>query len=219
MSWLKRVLGFEAPLPVARAATADAGPLDLAAEKTVTIDPSLKFVLSDKADVTVPAAPLMIWSVGIVDLGQSNWLSRYYMDDNDTWMQVHTSGARDGQVESVILFQYLSCVTVNSDSELKRLAGEGSLIGLPAYEHNCKSYAREWGTDEGQTELVEINEHVCSPKEFYDVKHHSMLYARETGIPNRREFLLFSVEEDEEDVISISTSIGVSLYTTDLQVI
>lgn len=218
MSWIKRALGLEAPAAKAQP-PAEVGPLDLAAKKTVTIDPSLKFVLTEKTDVAVPELALTIWSVGSVDLGQSNWLSRYYMDDNDTWLQVHTTGTRDGQVESVILFQYLSCVTVNSESELKRLAGEGSPLGLPEYQHNSRTYVREWGTDDGQTELVKIDEQVRSPEAFYGIKHHAMLYARETGLANRREFLLISVEEDEEGVISISTSLGVSLYSTDLQVI
>ncbi len=43
-----------------------------------------------------------------------------------------------------------------------------------------------------------------------------MLYARDTGLTDRREFLLFSVEEDAEGTISLSTSLGISLYTTDL---
>jgi hypothetical protein len=43
-----------------------------------------------------------------------------------------------------------------------------------------------------------------------------MLYVREIGLTDRREFLLFSVEEDAEGTISLSTSLGVSLYTTDL---
>lgn len=218
MSWLKQFLGLQAPSP-AQTKPPACGPMDLAAGKTVTVDQSLQLVLRDKTEVTVPVAPLAIWSVGVVDLGQSNWLSRFYMDDNDTWLQVHSSGERDGQVESVILFQYLSCVTVNSESELKRLAGEESLIGLPEYLHNAKTFAREWGTDAGQTELVKLDEQVRSPNECYAIAHHSMLYARETGLANRREFLLFSVEEDEEGVINLSTSIGVSLYTSDLQVI
>jgi hypothetical protein len=43
-----------------------------------------------------------------------------------------------------------------------------------------------------------------------------LFHARETGLTDRREFLLFSVEEDAEGTISLSTSLGISLYTTDL---
>jgi GGDEF domain-containing protein len=132
---------------------------------------------------------------------------------------VHTTGSADGQVESVILFQFLSWIAVNSESEARRLAGEQSLIGLPEYQHNAKTFLREWGTDAGQTELVKIVEKVHAHEEFYTVQHHSMLYARETGLPNRREFLLFSMEEAEDGAISLSTSIGISLYSSDLLVI
>ena len=129
---------------------------------------------------------------------------------------MHTSGDIAGQVESVILFNYLSYVTINSEAELRRLAGPESLIGLPTYTHDGVEYAREWGTEAGQTELVTLSERVSNPDESYSVEHRSMLYARDTGLTDRREFLLFSVEEDAEGTVSLSTSLGISLYTTDL---
>ena len=36
----------------------------------------------------------LIWANGTVDLGQSTWLSRYYMNDEDYWLQVHTHRRR-----------------------------------------------------------------------------------------------------------------------------
>lgn len=44
-----------------------------------------------------------------------------------------------------------------------------------------------------------------------------MLYARDTGLTNRREFLLFSVEQYADGSVSLVTSLGISLYMTDLQ--
>jgi hypothetical protein len=165
--------------------------------------------------VTIPGTQ-QIWSNGTVDLGQSTWLSRYYMNDEEYWLQVHTTGEIAGQVESVILFNYLSYITISSEAELRRLAGPQSLIGLPTYIHNGVEYTREWGTENGQTELVALSEQLKNPDESYSIEHRSMLYARETGLTDRREFLLFSVEEDAEGTISLSTSLGISLYTTDL---
>ena len=138
------------------------------------------------------------------------------MNDEDYWLQVHTTGQIAGQVESVILFNYLSYVTISSEAELRRLAGPQSLIGLPTYTHDGVEYFREWGSEDGQTELVAMSEQVTSPEATYSVEHRSMLYARDTGLTDRREFLLFSVEEDTEGTISLSTSLGISLYTTDL---
>ena len=132
---------------------------------------------------------------------------------------MHTTGDIVGQVESVILFNYLSYVTLGSEAELSRLAGPQSLIGLPTYTHNGVEYTREWGTENGQTELVALSEQLRNPDESYSIEHRSMLYARETGLTERREFLLFSVEEDAEGTVSLSTSLGMSLYTTDLSII
>ncbi|GAB3395286.1 DUF2491 family protein [Azotobacter armeniacus] len=216
MSWFKRVLGIEAPK--SRSTAPAAGPLGLGWGRAVSFDGSLGLLLEGRSRVRIPASQ-QIWSEGVIELGQSTWLSRYYMDDQDFWLQVHTTGERAGQVESLILFNYLDCTTVASEAELRRLAGPDSPIGLPRYRLDGDEFAREWGSEEGQTELVAFFERVRSANESYGIDHRAMLYARETGLTERREFLLFSVEEDEEGVVSLSTALGVSLYTTDLQVI
>ena len=215
MGWFKQLMGLEAPNANTTTSTPVVGPLGLASGKQVMFDATLKLLLDGNSAVVIPANQ-QIWSLGIVDLGQSNWLSRAYMNDEDYWLQVHTSGDVAGQVESVILFNYLSYVTINSEAELRRLAGPESLIGLPTYTHDGVEYTREWGTEAGQTELVVLSERVSNPDESYAVEHRSMLYARDTGLTDRREFLLFSVEEDAEGTVSLSTSLGISLYTTDL---
>lgn len=221
MGWFKQLMGLEAPNAnteskwTANAPLPAIGPLGLTLGKEVMFDTTLKLLLDGNTTVVIPGSQ-QIWSAGTVDLGQSNWLSRYYMNDEDYWLQVHTTGDIAGQVESVILFNYLSYVTINSEAELRRLAGPQSLIGLPTYNHNGVEYTREWGTEDGQTELVALSERLKNPDESYSIEHRSMLYARETGLTDRREFLLFSVEEDAEGTISLSTSLGISLYTTDL---
>jgi hypothetical protein len=224
MGWFKQLMGLEAPntdtnTPSKWTANETpppaTGPLGLALGKEVMFDTTLKLLLDGNTTVTIPGTQ-QIWSNGTVDLGQSTWLSRYYMNDEEYWLQVHTTGEIAGQVESVILFNYLSYITISSEAELRRLAGPQSLIGLPTYIHNGVEYTREWGTENGQTELVALSEQLKNPDESYSIEHRSMLYARETGLTDRREFLLFSVEEDAEGTISLSTSLGVSLYTTDL---
>ena len=221
MGWFKQLLGLEAPnTDIQSKRTANdtspvTGPLGLASGKSVMFDSSLRLLLDGKTTVVIPGSQ-EIWSNGTVDLGQSTWLSRYYMNDEDYWLQVHTTGDIAGQVESVILFNYLSYVTISSEAELRRLAGPQSPIGLPTYTHNGVEYARVWGSEAGQTELVAMSEHVINPEDSYSVEHRSMLYARDTGLTDRREFLLFSVEEDAEGTVSLSTSLGISLYTTDL---
>lgn len=214
MGWFKQLMGIEAPAPKTVAPVA--GPLGLGQGKGLLFDSTLKLLLDEKTNVVIPGTQ-QIWSVGTVDLGQSTWLSRYYMNDEDYWLQVHTTGAIDGQVESVILFNYLSYTPISSEAELRRLAGPSSLIGMPTYTHDGVEFSREWGTEDGQTELVTFSEQVRNPDQSYSVEHRSMLYARDTGLTDRREFLLFSVEQDEEGSISLSTSLGISLYTTDLQ--
>ncbi|WP_027614246.1 DUF2491 family protein [Pseudomonas sp. URIL14HWK12:I6] len=216
MGWFKDLLGTSNWKTAAPTPNVASGPLGMAQGKGVRFDSTLALLLDGSTSVQVPAAEA-IWSAGWIDLGQSNKLHRYYLNNEDFWLQIHVTG--DDQIESVTLFNYLSYVTVNSDAELQRLAGPESPIGLPTYTHDGVQYSREWGTEQGQTELVPLTEHVVNPDESYTIEHHSMLYARETGLTDRRELLLFSVEQDEEGTVSLSTSLGISLYTTDLSTI
>ena len=213
MGWFKQLMGLSAPNVETPAPAI--GPLGLALGKAIQFDPVMSLLLDGKSSVTIPGSQA-IWSLGQVDLGQSSWLSRYYMNDEEYWLQVHTTGDVAGQVESVILFNYRSYVTISSEAELRRLAGPSSLIGLPTYTYEGAEYTREWGTEQGQTELVPLSEQVRSSEESYSIEHRSMLYARDTGLTDRRELLLFSVEEDAEGTISLSTSLSISLYTTDI---
>lgn len=216
MGWFKDLLGTSNWQSAAPASESAGGPLGLAQGKAIRFDTTLGLLLDGSTTVRVPDAQA-IWSAGWIDLGQSNKLHRYYLNDEEFWVQIHVTG--DDQIESVTLFNYVSYVTVNSDAELQRLAGPNSQIGLPTYRHEGVEYTREWGTERGQTELVPLTEQVINPDESYTINHHSMLYARETGLTDRRELLLFSVEQDEEGTVSLSTSLGISLYTTDLSTI
>ncbi|MBV4456388.1 YjfK family protein [Pseudomonas sp. COR58] len=216
MGWFKDLLGTSNRQTAPQTSGPSDGPLGLAQGKAIRFDSTLGLLLDGSSSVRVPDAQA-IWSAGWIDLGQSNKLHRYYLDNEDFWLQVHVTG--DDQIESVTLFNYVDYVTVNSDAELQRLAGAQSPVGLPTYSLNGVSFSREWGTERGQTELVPLTEHVANPDETYTIEHHSMLYARETGLTERRELLLFSVEQDEEGTVSLSTSLGISLYTTDLSTV
>jgi len=219
MDWLKRALAIKAPESNQVTRPTEIGPLGLERGRTAEIDSALPLILDGVSAVKPAQLSQRIFSEGVIDLGASHWLSRYYLDDNETWLQVHTTGARDGQLEALILFSYLDAVTLNSEAELARLAGPNSLIGLPEYQLEGNLYQRQWGTEQGQTELNPFVEQVTSLTESYRVQHHAMLYARDLGEnSSRREFLLFSVEETEDATISFTTSLGVSLLSTDLQV-
>lgn len=215
MNWLKRVLGLggHAPAPVK-----PTGPLGLTQRGAVSFDRSLGLLLEGQSQVRIPSDQ-QVWSEGVINLGQQSWLSRYYFDDEDFWLQVQTSGARDGQVDSLILFNFLSCDAVSSDRELAMIAGPSSPVGLPTYTLDGVTYEREWGHGEGQTELVPFHEELRNPEDHYMVMHRAMLYSRPTGLTDRREFLLFSVEESSNGDFQVSTSRGISLSTTDLRVI
>lgn len=199
----------------AEAPTASTLPLGLASGHSIEFDDALRLLLDGQSHVPLPTLET-VWSHGTLDLGQSTVLHRFYMNDDDYWLQVLV---QDGEASDIILFSYDECVTIASEAELKRLVGPESDIGLPDYVYNECEFVRQWGTEQGQTELTPMLEQVTTPEAQYQVRHLSMLYARDTGLTERREFLLFSVEEDDEGIISLSTSLGVTLKPSDLRII
>ncbi|MBP0950197.1 YjfK family protein [Pseudomonas alliivorans] len=220
MSWFKRAMGLEAPKTSASAngSTGFSSPLGLASGRMLCLDSSLKMLLDGHSYVVIPGDE-KVWSVGRIDLGQSMALQRFYLDNEDYFLQVVTNGPAPEDIQDIILFGYYSASPITSKDELLRLTGPASKIGLPTYEHEGEVFERQWGTETGQTELTPLDEDVVSPDGAYRVKHLSMLYARETGLINRREFLLFSVEEDEEGEITLTTAVGVTLQSTDINVL
>ncbi|MEE4995566.1 YjfK family protein [Pseudomonas alliivorans] len=220
MSWFKRAMGLEAPKTTASAngSTGFSSPLGLASGRMLCLDSSLKMLLDGHSYVVIPGDE-KVWSVGRIDLGQSMALQRFYLDNEDYFLQVVTNGPAPEDIQDIILFGYYSASPITSKDELLRLTGPASKIGLPTYEHEGEMFERQWGTETGQTELTPLDEDVVSPDGAYRVKHLSMLYARETGLINRREFLLFSVEEDEEGEITLTTAVGVTLQSTDINVL
>ncbi|MEE5069054.1 YjfK family protein [Pseudomonas alliivorans] len=220
MSWFKRAMGLEAPKTSASAngSTGFSSPLGLASGRMLCLDSSLKMLLDGHSYVVIPGDE-KVWSVGRIDLGQSMALQRFYLDNEDYFLQVVTNGPAPEDIQDIILFGYYSASPITSKDELLRLTGPASKIGLPTYEHEGEMFERQWGTETGQTELTPLDEDVVSPDGAYRVKHLSMLYARETGLINRREFLLFSVEEDEEGEITLTTAVGVTLQSTDINVL
>ncbi|QXG34406.1 YjfK family protein [Pseudomonas viridiflava] len=220
MSWFKRAMGLEAPKTSASAngTTGFSSPLGLASGRMLCLDSSLKMLLDGHSYVVIPGDE-KVWSVGRIDLGQSMALQRFYLDNEDYFLQVVTNGPAPEDIQDIILFGYYSASPITSKDELLRLTGPASKIGLPTYEHEGEVFERQWGTETGQTELTPLDEDVVSPDGAYRVKHLSMLYARETGLINRREFLLFSVEEDEEGEITLTTAVGVTLQSTDINVL
>ncbi|MDU9393058.1 DUF2491 family protein [Pseudomonas sp. zfem002] len=219
MSWIKRMLGLQAPLPTAPVTTtAPQPPLGLAPERMLCLDKHLSLLLADASTLVLPGDE-KVWAAGTIDLGQGTRLERFYLDDEDYFLQVvmHGNGAED--IEDIILFGYHQVTPINSRDELLRLTGPQAPIGLPYFDLEGVEYVRQWGSEDGQTELVPMEERLRNPESSYRVSHHSMLYARDLDLVNRREFLLFSVEEDEEGNVALSTSVGITLQLTDITVI
>jgi hypothetical protein len=111
-----------------------AAPLQLRRGGFVAIDPLPFRMLSERVNFTLGALGQPVAARGEVDLGANTWLHRFYLDDDETWLQVKTDGGiRDEDVSECTIWRYWDVKTPGSQAELGQLAGPQSGIGLPSY--------------------------------------------------------------------------------------
>ncbi|HDS1721678.1 YjfK family protein [Pseudomonas putida] len=221
MGWFKQMMGFEAPAPskpIEGMAPSVEIPYGLAAGRMICFKADLKGLLAGETEIVVPDDDKVV-SIGTLDTGSGTRLVRCYLDNEDYFVQFVMSGPRADDIDHIILFGYHDVQTLASRSELLRLIGPQSKIGMPYYELEGVEYTRQWGTEDGQTEMTPLTEKVVADCGTYSVYHDCVLYARELGLTNRREFLFLSAETDEPGNISLTTAVGVTLQITDISVL
>ncbi|MGH8217876.1 MAG: DUF2491 family protein [Steroidobacteraceae bacterium] len=210
----------EAIAPSAPRAALPPEPLKLRRGGFLEIDALPYRMLKDRANFELGQSAQPIATRGLVDLS-GTWLHRYYLDDDETWLQVKTDGGTDdASVSECILWQYWDCKTPANLTELKSIAGPASEIGLPTYEVGAFLYQRVWGVARGQTELVPFIEQVFDKSDTvpsFSCQHYAMLYRRRIEDSARQEYVLISVEESPQN-LDVCTSIGVDLNPADLTV-
>ncbi len=221
MGWLKRAMGLEAPQASGKASVPDAPklPMGLALGRMICFKADVKALLVGSTEIVVPDDD-KVMAIGEIDLGKGMRLVRCYLDNDDYFVQFVMSGPGADDIDDIILFGYHDVKTLASKSELLRMIGPSSKIGMPYYELEGIEYARQWGTEDGQTEMTALTEKVISTSDgSYPIYHDCVLYARDLDLTNRREFLFLSAETDEPGNISLSTAVGVTLQLTDISVL
>jgi hypothetical protein len=185
------------------------------------IDPLPFQMVADRANFSLAVRAQPIAARGEVDLGGNTWLHRFYLDDDDTWLQVKTDGgSRDENVAECILWRYWNVQTPGSQAELGQIAGPQSAVGLPRYTVGAYEYDRAWGVSAGQTELVPFREAVFDRSDSVaslTCQHYAMLYRRDVPACERKEYVLISVEE-APGRLQVVTSLGMDVLQADLTV-
>lgn len=196
-------------------------PLRLRRGGFLEIDPLPFQMVADRVNFSLAMRAQPIAARGEVDLGGNSWLHRFYLDDDDTWLQVKTDGgSRDEHVSECTLWRYWDVQTPGSQAELGQIAGPRSAVGLPAYTVGAYVYQRAWGVSAGQTELVPLRETVFDSSDTIasqTCQHYAMLYRRDVPACDRKEYVLISVEE-APGRLQVVTSLGMDVLQADLTV-
>ena len=220
MGWLKHVLGRKASMffkNTPSQSNEPEMPFGVAVGSNVCFRPALKHQFAGQTDIVVPDdSPIM--AIGSLDIGSGYRLVRCHLDNEHYFIQLLMRGPHANDVEGLILFGYYDVKTLTSQAERLRLTGPGAKIGMPYYELERVEYARQWGAEDGKTELAALTENVLTAERSYAIDHQCMLYARHLSLANRREFLFLSFETDEPGNLSLTTAIGVTLQLSDISI-
>jgi hypothetical protein len=196
-------------------------PLRLRRGGFLEIDPLPFQMVADRVNFSLGVRAQPIAARGEVDLGANSWLHRFYLDDDDTWLQVKTDGgARDEHVSECILWRYWDVKSPGSQAELGQIAGPQSAVGLPSYTVGAYVYERVWGVSAGQTELIPFREAVFDGSDAvpsHTCQHYAMLYRRDVPGNERKEYVLISIEE-APGRLQVVTSLGMDVLQADLTV-
>ena len=221
MGWLKQVLGLEAPEPCGKTVSHSGEPklpFGLTLGSNVSFKTAFKKQLEGETGIAVPDDD-KIMAIGTLEVGSGYRLIRCYLDNEHFYIQFLMRGPREDDIAALILFGYHEVRTLCSHAELLHLTGPGSKIGMPFYELERTEYIRQWGAEDGQTEMTALTERVINTEGSYAVHHRCALYARNLRLTNRREFLLLSIETDETTNLSLTTTVGVTLQLSDLSIV
>lgn len=220
MGWVKHIMGWNTPKPFTKNVSRSREPhmpFGLTLGSHASIKAALRLELAGESDIVVPDDS-QILAIGTLDIGSGCRLVRCHLDNEHYFIQCLMNGPRASDIESLILFGYHEVKTLSSLQEQARLTGPGAKIGMPYYELEHVEYVRQWGTEDGQTQMTALTEHVITAEQSYAIHHQCMLYARNLRLANRREFLLLSLETDEPGNLSLTTAVGVTLQLSDLTI-
>jgi hypothetical protein len=215
-TWIKSLFSSASEAP---AISTPSGPLGISIGRIIKFDEILLESLKSSIKMPIPKdLEQAVYAVGEIDIGHGTKLHRFYFDDSNTWLQITTNGTDENSVENITLFFYVNAENPTSEAEVARLAGINSPVGLPTFTYDGATYHREWGTGNGQTNLIGFEESVVNEAdEKYSLKLSSMLYKRDIPDTERTEMVIVSVEESEEG-ITVSTAVGISLLKSDISI-
>lgn len=184
------------------------------------LDPLKLRLLEPRLVVEGVTPTQLIQAVGEVKLDESNWLLRFYTDD-DGFLQVLMSGGRtENHIADVKLWHFYDTQPVSSEADWQALLQDG--ISQPTIEFEGHSYHRVWdnaGTSSPPVAMTETTHTESAAEERTD--QFTMLYQREID-SDLFEYVLYAGEEKmfegrADRCFVIST--GIDIGAADLNVI
>ena len=159
--------------------------------KSLMVEHGRAFEIQQHLEATYTPLPQRIFSIGHIKLTPDLNIKRYYLIDDDTWLQVSYS---NGTLNDIILFYWVHAKTI----QLSELSSDikAPLTSLQ-WEHKGNLFDRCWQTPKSNIPL-EIVEHLHNTDTNYILSIQQMLFSRVMH-DCRKEYWLYSLEYHKEE--------------------
>lgn len=194
MSWFSNLFKSSSATEVTDSQKDNLPPIlkKLQIKNTVSITASCEAELKSFREFTYSPLPQRIFSIGSLSIAQQT-VNRYYLWDDETWLQVsYDKNAPEKSIE-IILFYWLRSKTLTPSE----LTDEVRLpLSKQQWEHQGKVFERCWNPVIKND--IPTVEHVVNKDESYSVHFEQMIFSRKLT-PARKEYWFYSLEKSETD--------------------
>lgn len=183
---------------------------------TVRLDSIAFSFLENDLLFRAPAGDQPVDAYGLVDLGASAELHRYYLTD-DAWVQVNVT---DDQIDEIKYWIFYETKHPATRDAFDRWFAVGGQIGGKSLSLEGKTYTRVWGEEASWAPPIPLIESVYADSMDavnYQTHHHAMLYERPVAGSDRMEYLLVSAELTDGEYCVVF-NVGVDVTLADLMI-
>ncbi|CAM3830559.1 DUF2491 family protein [Parendozoicomonas haliclonae] len=195
-------------------------PLELYPGAALSFDMMPVRMVADSLLFSPPEGQQIVEAIGVVDLGASARLYRFYTGD-DFFLQVScTGGITASHIDDIKLFSFYDTEHPNGQQQVDQWVGEGGVIGRPQRSFDGKTFDRVWGSGDQWLSPNHLVEKV-KPRDDagYGCDHLCMLYQRNIeGASDITEYTLTSLEFTGDDEYTVVTSVGVDVPMTSIEI-
>lgn len=159
--------------------------------KSLSLKDSCILEIQPTLEAIYTPLPQRIFSIGDIELTPTIKIKRYYLIDDDTWLQISYDNLC---IHEIILFYWVHAKNLQPSELTQNI--QAPLTSLQ-WEHRGNLFNRCWQPPK-QNAPLEITENIYNPETEYKLTSQQMLFYRPLQL-HRKEYWLYTLEHHPEE--------------------